>query len=116
MLLFVFEIHGNLLNSQTYSVKEPKQFNDFLKHVYNFCQEKNLQSFCEYLASKGLTLIPKTEAIDRFLHDLFFYDSIHFSVDFSVYYIIIVLCFHQYSDVTDDEARSFLVKSESKSD
>ncbi|WJX49311.1 ATP-dependent DNA helicase II subunit 2 [Trifolium repens] len=64
--------------------QEPKQFNDFLKHVYNFCQEKNLQSFCEYLASKGLTLIPKTEAID--------------------------------SDVTDDEARSFLVKSESKSD
>ncbi|PNY13475.1 ATP-dependent DNA helicase 2 subunit ku80-like protein [Trifolium pratense] len=64
--------------------QEPKQFNDFLKHLYNFCQEKNLQSFCEYLASKGLTLIPKTEAID--------------------------------SDVTDEEARSFLVKSESKSD
>lgn len=64
--------------------QEPKQFNDFLKHLCNFCQEKNLQSFCEHLAAKGLTLIPKTEAID--------------------------------SDVSDEEARSFLVKSESKCD
>ncbi|RDX72569.1 ATP-dependent DNA helicase 2 subunit KU80, partial [Mucuna pruriens] len=62
--------------------QEPKQFNDFLKHLCNFCQEKNLHSFCEYLASKGFTLISKTEAID--------------------------------SEVTDDEARSFLVKSELK--
>ncbi|XP_012574811.2 ATP-dependent DNA helicase 2 subunit KU80-like isoform X1 [Cicer arietinum] len=64
--------------------QEPKLFNDFLKYVCKFCQEKNLQSFCEYLASKGLTLISKTEAID--------------------------------SDVTDEEARSFSVKSESKGD
>ncbi|KAL3019900.1 hypothetical protein AAZX31_05G115500 [Glycine max] len=41
-----------------------EQFNDFLKHLWNFCQEKNLPSFCEYLASKELTLISKTEAID----------------------------------------------------
>ncbi|CAK8575064.1 unnamed protein product [Lathyrus sativus] len=64
--------------------QEPNQFNNFLKHLCNFCQEKKLQSFCEYLATKRLTLIPKTEAID--------------------------------SDVTDEEARSFWVKSESKSD
>ncbi|KAG5057794.1 hypothetical protein AAZX31_05G115500 [Glycine max] len=44
--------------------QEPEQFNDFLKHLWNFCQEKNLPSFCEYLASKELTLISKTEAID----------------------------------------------------
>ncbi|TKY63746.1 ATP-dependent DNA helicase 2 subunit KU80 [Spatholobus suberectus] len=64
--------------------QEPKQFNDFLKHLCTFCQEKNLHSFCEYLTCKGLTLISKTEAVD--------------------------------SEVTDDEARSFLVKSEAKVD
>ncbi|KAJ1440679.1 SPOC-like, C-terminal domain superfamily [Sesbania bispinosa] len=45
--------------------QEPKHFNDFLRHLCNFCQAKDLSSFCEYLASKGLTLIPKTEAVDR---------------------------------------------------
>ncbi|CAL5211059.1 unnamed protein product [Lathyrus oleraceus] len=64
--------------------QEPNQFNNFLKHLCNFCQEKNLQSFCEYLATKSVSLIPKTEAID--------------------------------SDVTDEEARSFSVKSEPKGD
>ncbi|KAK7390110.1 hypothetical protein VNO78_25409 [Psophocarpus tetragonolobus] len=64
--------------------QEPKQFNDFLKRLCNFCKEKDLSSFCEYLASKELTLISKTEAID--------------------------------SEVTDDEARRFLVKSEPKVD
>ncbi|XP_061371049.1 ATP-dependent DNA helicase 2 subunit KU80 isoform X2 [Gastrolobium bilobum] len=64
--------------------QEPKQFNDFLKHLCNFCQEKNLHSFSEYLASNGLTLISKTEALD--------------------------------SEVTEDEARNFLVKSEPKVD
>ncbi|XP_027335253.1 ATP-dependent DNA helicase 2 subunit KU80 isoform X2 [Abrus precatorius] len=64
--------------------QEPKQFNDFLRHLCNFCQEKNLNSFCEFLSSKGLTLISKTEAVD--------------------------------SEVTDDEARSFMVKSQPKVD
>ncbi|GAU38607.1 hypothetical protein TSUD_266470, partial [Trifolium subterraneum] len=49
--------------------QEPKQFNDLLKQLCNFCKEKNLQSFGEYLASKGLTLIPKTEAIDSDVTD-----------------------------------------------
>ncbi|KAI5345312.1 hypothetical protein L3X38_013189 [Prunus dulcis] len=62
--------------------QEPKQFNDFLRTLCIFCQEKALGSFCEFLASKELTLISKTEAID--------------------------------SEVTDDEARNFLVKSEPK--
>ncbi|KOM31301.1 hypothetical protein LR48_Vigan01g085600 [Vigna angularis] len=62
--------------------QEPKQFNDFLKHICNFCRENRLHSFCQYLASKDLTLISKTEAVD--------------------------------SDVTDEEARSFLVESEPK--
>ncbi|KAK9273866.1 hypothetical protein L1049_018678 [Liquidambar formosana] len=62
--------------------QEPKQFNDFLHHLCTFCQEKDLKSFCEFLASKEIGLITKTEAID--------------------------------SDVTDDEARSFMVKAESK--
>ncbi|XP_027922087.1 ATP-dependent DNA helicase 2 subunit KU80 [Vigna unguiculata] len=63
-------------------VQEPKQFNDFLKHICKFCRENRLHSFCQYLASKDLTLISKTEAVD--------------------------------SDVTDEEARCFLVKSEPK--
>ncbi|CAK7347919.1 unnamed protein product [Dovyalis caffra] len=60
--------------------QEPKQFNDFLHHLLNVCQEKKLSNFCESLISKGLTLISKSEATD--------------------------------SEVTDDEARSFLVKKE----
>ncbi|XP_019447234.1 PREDICTED: ATP-dependent DNA helicase 2 subunit KU80-like isoform X1 [Lupinus angustifolius] len=49
--------------------QEPKQFNDFLRHLCNFCQEKNLRSFCEYLASKGLTLISNKEAVDSEVSD-----------------------------------------------
>ncbi|XP_024995769.1 ATP-dependent DNA helicase 2 subunit KU80 [Cynara cardunculus var. scolymus] len=44
--------------------QEPKQFNNFLHHLYRFCQEKDLSSFCEFLASKDITLITKTEAED----------------------------------------------------
>lgn len=44
--------------------QEPKQFNNFLHHIYRFCQEKDLSSFCEFLASKDITLITKTEAED----------------------------------------------------
>ncbi|XP_004306918.1 PREDICTED: ATP-dependent DNA helicase 2 subunit KU80 [Fragaria vesca subsp. vesca] len=62
--------------------QEPNKFNDFLRSLCKFCQDKYLSSFCEFLATKELTLIPKTEAID--------------------------------SEVTDAEARSFLVKSEPK--
>ncbi|GFY94244.1 Ku80 family protein [Actinidia rufa] len=44
---------------------EPKQFNDFLRHLCKFCQEKDLNTFCDFLASKGVTLVTKTEAVDR---------------------------------------------------
>ncbi|KAK3036017.1 hypothetical protein RJ639_030718 [Escallonia herrerae] len=64
--------------------QEPKQFNDFLRQLCKFCQENNLGSFCESLASKGITLITKNEAQD--------------------------------SEITEDEARSFVVKSEPKSE
>ncbi|GMN54487.1 hypothetical protein TIFTF001_023604 [Ficus carica] len=60
--------------------QEPKQFNDFLRYLCKFCKEKKLGSFHDFLASKELTLITKTEAAD--------------------------------SEVTEDEARSFVVKSE----
>ncbi|KAF5189380.1 Atp-dependent dna helicase 2 subunit ku80 [Thalictrum thalictroides] len=60
--------------------QEPKQFNDSLRHIVKFCQEKSLTSFCELLASKHVTLITKAEAVD--------------------------------SNVGDDEAWSFLVKTE----
>ncbi|XP_021614080.1 ATP-dependent DNA helicase 2 subunit KU80 isoform X2 [Manihot esculenta] len=62
--------------------QEPKQFNEFLHHLFRLSQEKNLGSFWEFLASKDITLISKSEAID--------------------------------SEVTDDEARKFLVKREPK--
>ncbi|KAL3616562.1 ATP-dependent DNA helicase II subunit 2 [Castilleja foliolosa] len=42
--------------------QEPKQFNDFLRHVSKFCKEKQLESFSEYLASNEVMLISKTEA------------------------------------------------------
>ncbi|KAK4284922.1 hypothetical protein QN277_001690 [Acacia crassicarpa] len=37
--------------------QEPEQFNKFLRHLCNFCQEKDLKSFCDYLATEGLSLI-----------------------------------------------------------
>ncbi|KAF2282667.1 hypothetical protein GH714_043777 [Hevea brasiliensis] len=58
--------------------QEPKQFNDFLHHLFRLCQEKKLGNFWEFLASKELTLISTSEAID--------------------------------SEVTEDEAKNFLVK------
>ncbi|RVX00939.1 ATP-dependent DNA helicase 2 subunit KU80 [Vitis vinifera] len=62
--------------------QEPKQFNDFLHHLYKYCEKHNLNSFCESLASKEIMLINKTEAAD--------------------------------SEVTEDEARSLMVKKEPK--
>ncbi|KAK3429923.1 hypothetical protein EUGRSUZ_E01421 [Eucalyptus grandis] len=62
--------------------QEPKQFNDFLHQLCKFCLQNDLRSFCDFLATKGITLISKTEAAD--------------------------------SDVAEEEARSFLVKSEPK--
>nr|XP_043625267.1 ATP-dependent DNA helicase 2 subunit KU80 [Erigeron canadensis] len=44
--------------------QEPKQFNNFLRHLYRFCQEKDLSSFCDFLSSKDVTFITKTEAED----------------------------------------------------
>ncbi|PKI67105.1 hypothetical protein CRG98_012526 [Punica granatum] len=65
-------------------LEEPKQFNDFMRLLCGFCQKNDLQSFCDMLASEGLTLISKTEAAD--------------------------------SDVSDEEARCFLVKKEPKTE
>lgn len=48
------------------SLQEPKQFNDFLHQLCKFCLENDLRSFCDFLASKGITLISKAEAIDRY--------------------------------------------------
>ncbi|GAV86334.1 Ku_N domain-containing protein/Ku_PK_bind domain-containing protein [Cephalotus follicularis] len=58
-------------------LSEPKQFNDFLGHLCKFCQERNLSSFCDFLASKDITLISKSEAIDRFNVYTFSIYSIH---------------------------------------
>ncbi|KAK4418764.1 ATP-dependent DNA helicase 2 subunit KU80 [Sesamum alatum] len=42
--------------------QEPKQFNDFLRHLHKFCREKNLSGFSEYLMSCEMMLISKNEA------------------------------------------------------
>lgn len=44
--------------------QEPKQFNDFLQHLYKLCQEKGLKSICESLTTHNVTLISKKEAAD----------------------------------------------------
>ncbi|XP_076945842.1 ATP-dependent DNA helicase 2 subunit KU80-like [Bidens hawaiensis] len=44
--------------------QEPKKFNNFLSHIFRFCQEANLSSFCEFFASNDVTFITKTEAED----------------------------------------------------
>lgn len=49
--------------------QESKQFNDFLEHLTKFCKNKDLKSFCDYLASRKITLISKTEAIDSEYND-----------------------------------------------
>ncbi|KAL2553001.1 ATP-dependent DNA helicase 2 subunit KU80 [Forsythia ovata] len=64
--------------------QEPKQFNDFLRRLVKFCQEKDLKSFCEYLSSHEITLISKKEAPD--------------------------------SEISEDDARSFIVKREPKAE
>lgn len=62
--------------------QEPRQFNDFLHQLCKFCQGKDINSFIEFLASKEITLISKTEADD--------------------------------SEITEDEAKSFMIKTEPK--
>lgn len=53
------------LSYENFLVQEPKQFNDFLRHLCKFCETHNLTSFLESLASKEIMLINKTEAADR---------------------------------------------------
>ncbi|KAL9430024.1 hypothetical protein AB3S75_025414 [Citrus x aurantiifolia] len=62
--------------------QEPKQFNDVLEKVCKICRKRNFSTFFDFLMSKKLSLISKSEAVD--------------------------------SDITDDEARSFIVKSQPK--
>lgn len=44
--------------------QEPKQFNDFLGRLCNYCRTNHLDSFNEFLLAEGVMLITKTEAID----------------------------------------------------
>ncbi|KAL1818599.1 hypothetical protein ACET3Z_013468 [Daucus carota] len=62
--------------------QEPKHFNEFLLKLCKFCTEKDLASFNEFLASKNVLLISKSEAEE--------------------------------SEITEDEAKIFLVKAEQK--
>ncbi|KDO85828.1 ATP-dependent DNA helicase 2 subunit KU80 isoform X2 [Citrus sinensis] len=62
--------------------QEPKQFNDVLEKVCKICRKRNFSTFFDFLMSKKLSLISKSEAVD--------------------------------SDITDDEAGSFIVKSQPK--
>ncbi|KAF9618590.1 hypothetical protein IFM89_002285 [Coptis chinensis] len=90
--------------------QEPKQFNDFLRHITKFCQEKDIRCFNEFLASKHITLITKTEAVDRYA------PVILVRLDVPALHTPISSILHHLqslsSDVGDDEARNFLVKTE----
>ncbi|QHO54511.1 ATP-dependent DNA helicase 2 subunit [Arachis hypogaea] len=48
--------------------QESEQFNDFLRRLWNF--DRNLQNFRGYLASRGLTLIPKAGFLDSIVFHL----------------------------------------------
>ncbi|XP_047978720.1 ATP-dependent DNA helicase 2 subunit KU80 isoform X1 [Salvia hispanica] len=41
--------------------QEPEQFNDFLRHLNKFCQERHLDSLSDFLASNNVMLISKSE-------------------------------------------------------
>lgn len=98
-------------------MQEPKQFNDFLRYLCKFCKEKKLGSFHDFLASKELTLITKTEAADRLKllslprcgssSSIFLYFFSWYISDLIVLQFVFLS-----SEVTEDEARSFVVKSE----
>ncbi|CAA7015772.1 unnamed protein product [Microthlaspi erraticum] len=49
--------------------QEPKQFNEFLNHLYELCQERNLSHFLRHFTLKKITLIPKSEAADSDVAD-----------------------------------------------
>ncbi|KAF2620359.1 hypothetical protein F2Q68_00038774 [Brassica cretica] len=49
--------------------QEPKQFNEFLNHLYELCQEKKLSHFLAHFTSKKITMIPKSEAADSDVAD-----------------------------------------------
>ncbi|XP_050237337.1 ATP-dependent DNA helicase 2 subunit KU80 [Mercurialis annua] len=49
--------------------QEPKEFNDLLRDLVKFCHEKKLDKFIEFLVSKELILIPKSESIDSEVTD-----------------------------------------------
>ncbi|CAA0277623.1 ATP-dependent DNA helicase 2 subunit KU80 [Arabidopsis thaliana] len=49
--------------------QEPKQFNEFLNHLFKLCQERNLSHLLEHFTSKKITLIPKSEAADSDIVD-----------------------------------------------
>ncbi|KAG2314346.1 hypothetical protein Bca4012_065016 [Brassica carinata] len=49
--------------------QEPKQFNEFLNHLHELCQERKLSHFLEHFTSKKITLIPKSEAADSDVAD-----------------------------------------------
>ncbi|QHO25243.1 ATP-dependent DNA helicase 2 subunit [Arachis hypogaea] len=48
--------------------QESEQFNNFLCRLWNF--NRNLHNFCGYLASRGLTLIPKADFLDSVVFHL----------------------------------------------
>lgn len=93
-------------------MQEPKQFNDFLRYLYKFSQERNQTSFCKFLASKEVTLISKTDAVDRYISAfLVLFLSVFLLLFKFQSFNCVSMCFLS-SEVTDDEARSFLIKSE----
>ncbi|XVF26321.1 hypothetical protein REPUB_Repub14bG0006100 [Reevesia pubescens] len=49
--------------------QEPGPYNNLMRHLYRYCQEKGISSFLQLLASRDLTLISKSEAVNSDVTD-----------------------------------------------
>lgn len=113
-------LHTHILIMELYqqahkfSLQEPKQFNDFLRHLNKFCQEKHLKSFTDYLASHDMMLISKTEAPER-SGIIFYFVSLFPSFHQTNSYCM-TLYISPCSDIRENEARLLLAKSEPKAE
>lgn len=67
VLTSVYSFQRSLVNFRRFLiVQEPKQFNDVLEKVCKICRKRNFSTFFDFLMSKKLSLISKSEAVDRF--------------------------------------------------
>ncbi|XVF79891.1 hypothetical protein PTKIN_Ptkin15bG0027000 [Pterospermum kingtungense] len=52
--------------------QEPEPYNNLMRYIYRYCQEKGMSSFSQLLVARELTLISKSESANRFHAPMFF--------------------------------------------